>query len=94
MFDKELTFTAYGGPIWLSTSDDGLPVLDPTLVAGVTVEAGTSKVRGVPIGDGYSLTVRMHRVANKFLHVISVRDVVLVISPAEAHSGRTSKVAG
>jgi hypothetical protein len=88
LFGRLIALLAYGDTIWFSTSSDGLTAIDPALAAGVSLEAGTSKVRPVPIGHGFSAMVRLVRERNRYLHVRSATlNASLIIYPASQPRG-------
>lgn len=67
-FGKMLDLYADGGKIWYAFSSDGVTDISKAATPGATIAAGTLTTAPVPIASGAVATVRLDRIAQRWIH--------------------------
>ncbi len=88
LFNRRVELLAATGKIWISFGEAATPVIDKASVAGSTLAAGTLAAAPYPIANGSSLTVRLDRTKQRYMHVqADASTPTLIIRPASQTRG-------
>ncbi len=86
--NRRVEILAATGKIWISFGASALPAIDKGASAGATLAAGTAAANPYPIANGSSLTVRLDRTKQRYLHVqADASTPTLIIRPASQTRG-------